>query len=57
LRLPPLFLSLALALSSSAEAVADELAGDGVDGKADGRPVGKLGACSCCANPPAIRKR
>jgi len=45
-------LLLLLVLSSSVEApFVGAVAGNGADGNADGRLVGRVGACSCCENP------
>ena len=54
LRLPPSLLSLSL--SPSLGEVGDEFAGDCVGGD-DGRAVGRLGTCTCCATPTAVRKK
>jgi hypothetical protein len=44
-------------LSSSVEAAVGVVGDKGADGRADGKPVGKVGVCTCCANPTIDKKK
>jgi hypothetical protein len=57
LELIPILGLVLLLLSLSGEGAVGVVEGKGADGRADGKPVGKVGVCSCCANPTIDKRR